>query len=375
MAKTRRAYTGGAVSTTTSTSIASSGTTSFTITAYTGWPYGSDPFYVVVEPGTANEEKMLVTRSGSTDTTLNVYSTPTVADNRGLDGTSAVSHSSGATVYPVFTAADADEANEFASTMTAKGDLVSLNSATDFVRLGVGSDGLPLTADSAAASGLAWAQIDTAGIADDAVTAAKIATGAVTADGIATDAVGNAEIAANAVDTAELVDLAVTTGKIADDAVTTAKIAAGAITDTEVTDVAAGKITGTLGISNGGTGQTTAAAALSALGGISEGAWYSETMSNGWTNVTGRQAARVRKIGTTVQVQFTLEGGTFTNGTTIFTLNSGYRPPDILVIPIASADVTAGKSAKVTIQTSGAVQVYGLDGNTEIGASFSFSTD
>jgi hypothetical protein len=85
------------------------------VTAYTGWPYGSDPFYVVVEPGTASEEKILVTRTGSTDTTINVASD----SERGQDGTSAVSHSTGSTVFPVFTAVDADEANAVASVITA----------------------------------------------------------------------------------------------------------------------------------------------------------------------------------------------------------------------------------------------------------------
>ena len=174
MAKTRRAYTGGAASTTTSASIASSGTTSFTITAYTGWPYGADPFSVVVEPGTANEEKMLVVRSGSTDTTLSVYSTPSVAANRGIDGTSAVAHSSGATIYPVFTALDADEANEMASTLTTKGDLFAHNDST-FTRLAVGTDDYALVADSGEATGIKWAQLATASLADAAVTSPKLA--------------------------------------------------------------------------------------------------------------------------------------------------------------------------------------------------------
>jgi len=169
MAKTRRAYTGGAASTTTTAAIGSSGTTSFTITAYTGWPYGSDPFFVVVEPGTANEEKMLVVRSGSTDTTLSVYSTPSVAANRGMDGTSAVAHSSGATIYPVFTALDADEANELASTLTTKGDLLAHNAST-FVRLGVGTDGYALIADSGEATGLKWG-VDVETLETDVATA------------------------------------------------------------------------------------------------------------------------------------------------------------------------------------------------------------
>lgn len=188
----RRVYSGGASSTTTSASIAASGTASFTIVSDTGWPFGTDPFYVVVEPGTANEEKMLVVRA-SGSTTLTMY---TGDSGRGLDDTVAVSHSSGSTIYPVFTAVDADEANEFVATMTAKGDLISLNAAAGPVKLGVGSDGLVLTADSAETSGLSWDQVGTAGIADGAVTTAKIAAGSV----------DTAELAAGAVTAAKMTD-------------------------------------------------------------------------------------------------------------------------------------------------------------------------
>lgn len=149
MAKTRRAYEGAAVPTTISGSL-SNVATSITIAGYTNWPYGANPFYIVVSPGTASEEKMLVTRTGNTDLTLNV-----VSGGRGVDGTSAVSHVDGAETYPVFTATDADEANEMASTLTTKGDLLS-HGASTFERLGVGSNGQVLTADSAQATGLKW---------------------------------------------------------------------------------------------------------------------------------------------------------------------------------------------------------------------------
>ena len=137
MAATRRAYTGAAVSTTTASSIAASGTTSFTITAYTGWPYGSDPFYVVVEPGTASEEKILVTRTGSTDTTINVASD----SERGQDGTSAVSHSTGSTVFPVFTSVDADEANAVAS-------VISVDTTNNRVGIGTATPEGSISVDS-----------------------------------------------------------------------------------------------------------------------------------------------------------------------------------------------------------------------------------
>lgn len=146
---TKRAYK-GAASATTLTASMSNVATSCTIAAYTGWPYGSDPFYVVVSPGTASEEKVLVTRTGSTDTTLNV-----VSGGRGVDDTSAQSHDSGASIYPVFTAVDALEANTVASTQTTKGDLL-VHTGSVHARQAVGSDDAVLVADSGQTNGLAW---------------------------------------------------------------------------------------------------------------------------------------------------------------------------------------------------------------------------
>jgi len=125
-----------------------------------------------------------------------------------------------------------------------------------------------------------------------------------------------------------------------------------------------------LAISNGGTGASTAVAAMTNL----EGSWLSLTPTNGWTTVSGRQSLRYRKIGTTVEVQFVLENGTYTVGTTVFTMPSTYRPPTMIVVPIASADVTAGKGARMNISSTGVAQIYGVDSNSEIAGSFSFST-
>lgn len=209
MAKTRRAYTGASVETTTTTAIAASGTTVFTVSAATNWPYGTDPFYVVLSPGTASEEKVLVTRNSSSDLTINIASDAV----RGQDGTSAVSHDAGAAVYPVFTAVDADEANELTSMWEAKGDIISHGTST-FSRLPVGTDEYVLQANSSTASGLAWSQVDTAGIANDAITSDKIAG----------DAVDGTKIGDNSIDSEHYVDGSIDTAHIADTQVTYAKL-------------------------------------------------------------------------------------------------------------------------------------------------------
>ena len=157
-AVTRRQYKGAAASTTTSSSLSISDT-SVTLTATTGWPStAAVPFYVVIDPGTSSEEKCSATISGSTLTLT-----------RGQDDTTAVAHSSGATIYPVFSADDADEANEVASKLTTKGDLL-VTTGSAFNRLAVGTNAYVLTADSTATNGVAWAVTATPAAATDSDT-------------------------------------------------------------------------------------------------------------------------------------------------------------------------------------------------------------
>jgi hypothetical protein len=142
---TRRQYAGAAAATTITAGINTTDTTC-SLAATTGWPStGGVPFYVVIDPGTSAEEKCSATISGSTLTLT-----------RAQDDTTASSHSSGAAIYPVFTANDADEANELVAKLTTKGDLlVTTGSALN--RLAVGTNAHLLTADSAATNGVKWA--------------------------------------------------------------------------------------------------------------------------------------------------------------------------------------------------------------------------
>ena len=142
-AVTRRQYKGAAAATTTTNALGV-GDTSVTLTATTGWPSTpAVPFYVVIDPGTSAEEKCSATISGSTLTLT-----------RAQDDTTAAVHSSGATIYPVFSADDADEANQFASTMTTRGDLLTMGTGPTVARIGIGTNGYVLTSDGTDA---AWA--------------------------------------------------------------------------------------------------------------------------------------------------------------------------------------------------------------------------
>lgn len=100
----------GAAAPTTLNGLMGSGDTTFNLTSGTNYPDGSiGPFYIVVDPGKASEEKILcATRSGTTVT----------VQSRGVDGTSATSHSSGAVVQHGFTAVEADDDNDHVYTTT-----------------------------------------------------------------------------------------------------------------------------------------------------------------------------------------------------------------------------------------------------------------
>lgn len=107
----RRQYEGAAQASVLTSALGSS-TADLTIFCnnLSNWPTGTGgrPFYVVIDRGKANEEKILcASRSGNT---LSVYNVGLV-NGRAADGTPISAHSSNAVIEHVFTATDADEAN------------------------------------------------------------------------------------------------------------------------------------------------------------------------------------------------------------------------------------------------------------------------
>ena len=106
----RREYQGAAApAQLTANLAASAGALSISCTALTNWPTGSiGPFYVVIDRGETNEEKILcVSRTGNT---LAVYNSGGV-NGRAADDTSIAAHNTNAVIEHVYTATDADEAN------------------------------------------------------------------------------------------------------------------------------------------------------------------------------------------------------------------------------------------------------------------------
>ena len=145
-AVTRRSYVGAAPACTLTNSITAGDTTALLTGTVTAWnDTANGPFFMVIDPGLVTEEKVLVgSRTGSSLSSI----------TRGVDNTTAASHAAGATCYPVFTATDANEANLFASTMTTRGDLLTMGSGPTVARIGIGTTGYVLKSDGTDAS---WA--------------------------------------------------------------------------------------------------------------------------------------------------------------------------------------------------------------------------
>lgn len=134
MSYTRKSFSGNAVATTLTANIASTDTT-IAVVGTSGFPNTSNgPFVVVIDRGTTNEEKILI--SSYTATLLTV-------SQRGWDGTTPVPHSTGAVLAHTF---DADTINKHETFVAGNGTVTPSASAVG----DTGTDGtssLPAAAD------------------------------------------------------------------------------------------------------------------------------------------------------------------------------------------------------------------------------------
>jgi microcystin-dependent protein len=177
--KSRRSYRGAPVSNTLGTTLNAAATNITLAVAMSGFSTDAEPFFVVVDPGTAKEEKICV--KYSTATTLTVVDPAATSTwgassaGRGADGTTDRQHEQGAVIYPVFTALEANQSNELVSKYANAGSVVYQGSGTPgtFTELVVGTAAQVLKVNSGATAP-EWGQVTADGIATGAVTSAKI---------------------------------------------------------------------------------------------------------------------------------------------------------------------------------------------------------
>ena len=117
-----------------------------------------DIFTVAIDPDTASEEICYITANSGNDFTI----------VRGQAGSTAIAHNSGATVKHVLTSSDliffrdgvaaADGAIP-ESIVTTKGDLIAATASGVVARVGLGTNGYVLTADSTQTAGIKWSSV------------------------------------------------------------------------------------------------------------------------------------------------------------------------------------------------------------------------
>jgi hypothetical protein len=119
-------------------------------------PGNVDIFTVAIDVDTINEEIVYVTGVSGDTLTISRGQAGT-----GTPGVSGIAHSAGATIKHVLTSSDLIYFNTAIQpdTLTAKGDIYAASAAGVVGRVGVGTNGQVLTADSSQTRGLAWTTV------------------------------------------------------------------------------------------------------------------------------------------------------------------------------------------------------------------------
>jgi len=149
----------GTISSSATTIAVATGTASSLLGGVTLTAGNVDQFTIAIDADTTSEEIVFVT--GVTGDILTVV--------RARANTTAITHTTGASLKHVLTSDDLDYYNSTAavanaaipkSTVTTKGDLLVATASATLVRQAVGADATVLTADSTLTNGLKWASID-----------------------------------------------------------------------------------------------------------------------------------------------------------------------------------------------------------------------
>jgi hypothetical protein len=138
----------GTISASTTTIQVATGTASLLLGGVSLAVGNVDQFAIAIDPDTTNEEICFVTGvSGDIFTVV-----------RGRASSTAITHTTGATIQHVLTGEDLDYFNTQGPTayVTAKGDLIAGTAAGAMARVAVGTNNQALVADSTAATGVSY---------------------------------------------------------------------------------------------------------------------------------------------------------------------------------------------------------------------------
>jgi hypothetical protein len=308
--KSRRSYRGAPVPNTLKVTLNAGATTITLTTAMVGWSTDAEPFFVVVDPGTSKEEKICVKYASADTLTVvdpDVTSTwGSSVNGRHADNTTDREHLQGAVIYPVFTATEANQANELVSKYANAGSVVYQGSGTPgtFTELAIGTANQVLSVNSGATAP-EWGKVVNANVSDSAgIVDTKLAT-------IATAGkVSNSATTAASANTASAIVARDGSGNFTAGTIT-ASLFSGPLTG-NVTGTASGNLTsgGALGTPSSGTltnctfptlnQNTTGSAGSVPYSGLtgSVPTWNQNTTGNAATATTATTAGAVQNSGT-----------------------------------------------------------------------------
>jgi hypothetical protein len=141
----------GTISSSTTTIQVATGTAALLLGGVTLTAGNVDQFAIAIDPDTASEEICFVTAvSGDIFTVV-----------RARAGSTAITHTTGATIQHVLTGEDLDYFNSLSPTayITAKGDILAGTAAGALDNVAVGTNDFALVADSSAATGVSYKKV------------------------------------------------------------------------------------------------------------------------------------------------------------------------------------------------------------------------
>jgi len=350
----RREYTAGRA--TTLAGAFNIGATTFTIAddgSATTWPTSTTyDFFVTIDAGTAQEERVLCSeRSGRVITVA--------TSGRGKDSTGEKNHASGATVWPSWSATDADEANAHINSTGYDSESQSVHGlgSGDGVVVGTNKSQTltaktltsPTISSPTITGTITGAVVTSANIVDGTITGTDIASGTITSTNILDGTITGTDIASGTVTSTNILDATIVNADIsASAAIAQSKIASlttdlaakQATIDGAATTITGDNLTASRALISNASGKVAVSPVttgeLALLNGLDDTGWDTDpgAIASGWTG-TGTHARAKKFLGiTTIYLYLVRNSSTISNSevqgnmtdTLVYNFDTAYEP-------------------------------------------------
>ena len=392
----RREYTAGRA--TTLAGAFNIGATTFTIAddgSATTWPTSTTyDFFVTIDAGTAQEERVLCSeRSGRVITVA--------TSGRGKDSTGEKNHASGATVWPSWSATDADEANAHINSTGYDSESQSVHGlgSGDGVVVGTNKSQTltaktltsPTISSPTITGTITGAVVTSANIVDGTITGTDIASGTITSTNILDGTITGTDIASGTITSTNILDGTITSSDIADGTIVNADInASAAIAQSKIanlttdlsgkqatitgaaTTITGDNLTASRVLVSDASGKVAASSSittgeLALLNGLDDTGWDIDpgTAGGSW-NGTGYYARAKKFLGiVTIHLYAVRDGSTVTNSgvegnitdALIYTLDSAFYPTYGMIV---NFDIDGRSGGSAIINADGTIYLRSM---------------